>query len=213
MVSHASRDERRLRELFAWLKERRAQTAIRSRRVSLSEVMEHRFGARTVTDDRIKDCVALVKTVLHEREVREWAQPLMFSPVEHLCGLILKKAGGDYYGLMQAVEEPGIIGSCQVGPTVQTDIMPNAGKGVRQNYLPLFDNPRNGTLLFDGVQSEEGGRFFRDKKRYRAILLSANAVTHPEERYRWVPMGCLKRALSRENTVNMYVRTFMAMLL
>ena len=60
--------------------------------------------------------------------------------------------------------------------------------------------------------SEEGGRFFRDQKRYVAILLPESRLPSAEEGYRWASINALKTAVELTNKVNVFARTLVAMI-
>lgn len=200
-------------ETLSWLNPFRDCPKMRTDKVPFSEVMLHRFGSKEVTDYRLKGEIVLVKTTLHEREVKSWTQPLMTSSQEYFCGLLLKKENGRYYALMQAVEEAGTIGSCQIGPTVQTNIAQAYFKGFSQIYLPLFQNPEERKVLFEVTYSGEGGRFYKDQGHYTAVLASHSEIKNNDPRYQWVSLGTLKKAVLKENILNAHARNFLPLLI
>jgi len=201
-------------ELLAWLEEHRRAAQLRSEKVGLSEAMKARFGDPSVTDGRLEDQIALLKITLHEREVKTWCQPLMFDRTEQLCGLVIRRAATGFEALVQAVEEPGIVDSVQLGPTVQTDVSRSRPDPPEQGYRASFERRlERQQILFDVVLSEEGGRFFRDQRRYAAVLSEDGHPHTPAENWRWASLSDLKQAIETPNVVNIFARTALAILL
>ena len=195
-----------------WLETARKDPGAISQKADLSDVMLYRHGDGKVTDERIKDEIACLKTTLKEREVTSWCQPQAFNRKEHFCGLIITKIKDTYFWLMQVVEEPGIIGSAQIGPSVQTDAI-REGAANSQVYSGLFSNPERSRIVFDVIHSEEGGRFYRDKKRFMCLLLPEGEVKINGPKYKLVSGGAVKKLVQKENVLNIFARNFLAILL
>lgn len=194
--------------VLSWLREMRSRAALSARRVPFGRVLARRTGSSRVTGEKVREDFVCIKSVLLGREIRHWSQPLMAGR-NQLYGLILRKAAGRWWALMQAVEEAGVVGGCQIGPTVQTDAPEFPGQ--RQVHLPAFRDLRGKTVLFDVTQSSEGGRFYKDRKRY--VALAGGETVQAGNRCRWISLPTLLRAVREENTVNMFARTFVSTLL
>jgi dTDP-4-dehydro-6-deoxy-alpha-D-glucopyranose 2,3-dehydratase len=198
-----------LDEALSWLQASRANPTLSVSRVGLAEVVAAEYGGTAVDEISLQSAVVFVRTVLKEREITEWTQPLIISEGRNFCGLVLTEREGAYFGLMQAIEEPGVIGSVQIGPSVQLGmsfVEPEAhGKG----YLSLFEP--QGRELFRVAHSEEGGRFFRDTITYAAVMTS-DEVELLDARYRWISLAALKWGIELENVINIHARTLICML-
>lgn len=204
-------DEHELEDVLAWLNAARAKPTLETERVSLRQVVNDGPGPGVVDDLGLKDWVVFVKSTLRDREVMQWTQPLLVSRGLNLCGLLVRRHEGRYDGLMQIVEEPGIIEAAQIGPTVQVGMSVDRRETAGVPHYPLFAPPAREELLFDVPHSEEGGRFFRDTISYRAVYRDgAEETVGP--RYRWVGLSTLKAAITIENTVNIHARTLLCML-
>jgi len=201
------------KKTMQWLEELRALPTIFCEKVAFSQIMQGTHGAHDINDNSIKDFVICVRTVLHEREIRGWTQPLMINQKVEICGLVIKKSVNSFYCLVQALEEPGIINGYQIGPTVQTGILAGPDYLKNQPYLKLFENPSAKQLIFDVVLSDEGGRFFKNTKRYLTILVSESELDNDNPRYRWVSVATIKKLVAIPNTVNIFARTLLSILL
>jgi oxidase EvaA len=204
-------DESELGGVLGWLGAARSSPRLRPEKVSLAETLSHRRYGSTVDDLGLRDQIVFVKCNLREREIPHWTQPLLVSQGGSLCGLLVRKDRGRYSGLMQVVEEPGIIGGAQIGPTVQVGMSADRQDAEEVPYHRLFATPARDSVLFDVPQSQEGGRFFRDAISYLAIL-PADAPPAVGVEYRWIGLSTLKAAITTENTVNLHARTLLCML-
>lgn len=202
-----------LKQTLQWLEDLRAHPTILSEKVTFSQIMKKLYGTDDVNDHRIQNFFVCVKTILHEREIKEWTQPLMMHQKEEICGLIIKKIKNSFYCLLQALEEPGIIGTYQIGVTVQTDVLSDTNSLRNQQYLKFFENLSDKKVLFDVILSDEGGRFFKDKKRYLGILVTEDWLKDEDYGYRWVSVATIKKLIAIPNTVNIFARTLFAILL
>src|SRR3990167_1576910 len=80
------------KKTMQWLEELRALPTIFCEKVAFSQIMQGTHGAHDINDNSIKDFVICVRTVLHEREIRGWTQPLMINQKVEICGLVIKKS-------------------------------------------------------------------------------------------------------------------------
>jgi oxidase EvaA len=193
-------------EFFAvrsWLKEMRSRPQVSAEKIPLRKASALRSGRPALQTE-----IVCVKSGLLGRETFSWSQPLLAGRYQ-LYGLILRRAAGRWWALVQAVEEAGVVGGCQIGPTVQTDAPRFPGQ--EQPHLGAFQDLRGKTVIFDVTQSSEGGRFYKDRKRYLAMV-SGSEVLPTGNRHRWVTLPTLFRAVREENTVNMFARTFVSTL-
>lgn len=211
-IIEARDDEAELISVFEWLKHFRSRPSLESEKVPLSEVMLNNFGSHEVTEKSLEDEFVFIKSTLHEREVKSWCQPLMYSRHEHLCGLIVRESQGKHQALLQLIEEPGNNFGFQIGPTVQTNITRSNLFNFDQPYFLAFKTLKTKNVLFDVFLSEEGGRFYKDKKRYVGILLRDNEIDNNYHLYKWVSLGAFQKAVQTENVVNIFARTLLSIL-
>lgn len=205
-------DEAELIGVFEWLKHFRSRPRLESEKVPLCAVMLNNFGSRDVMEKNLEDEFVFIKSTLHEREVKSWCQPLMYSQYEHLCGLIVRESQGKHHALLQLIEEPGNNYGFQIGPTVQTNVTRSNLSIIDQPYFVAFKSLKTKNVLFDVFLSEEGGRFYKDKKRYVAILLRDEEIDNNYHHYKWVSLGTFQKAVQTENAVNIFARTLLSIL-
>ena len=53
------------------------------------------------------------------------------------------------------------------------------------NFMSYFLDPSN-VILYDTVQSDEGGRFFKVENRHVVVIIGDHSVVGPHENYAWL---------------------------
>ena len=102
---------------------------------------------------------------IENREVKSWSQPLIQPMQQGLCAYIIKKINGIYHFLVQAKMECGNFDIFELAPTVQC-LTGNVYAGeVKPPFADYVLNARQSQIIFDTLQSEEGGRFYKEQNR------------------------------------------------
>lgn len=126
------------------------------------------------------------------REQTHWMQPLLKDTHIGLLAFICKEIDGVLHFLVQAKVEAGNLDLIELAPTVSCS---NYDYVRNCNNRPfLFDEVFNGnnTILFDSLQSEEGGRFYEIQNRNMIIEVpSSNNFTLPFN-YSWMTLAQMK---------------------
>jgi dTDP-4-dehydro-6-deoxy-alpha-D-glucopyranose 2,3-dehydratase len=132
----------------------------------------------TIPLDRVKQWIVGSDTIFHEdmkyfkviaadieignREVTKWCQPLIEPAQEGLCAFVVKEINGLLHFAVQAKLECGNHDIMEFAPTVQC--LTGNYRQTKEGALPYLDyvlNAKPEQIVFDTLQSEEGGRFFR----------------------------------------------------
>ncbi len=139
--------------------------------------------------------------------VPAWEQPIINQPEIGILGIITRRFGGVPHFLMQVKVEPGNVNLFQLSPTVQAtkSNYTQVHAGSLPPYLEYFLDRSKGEVLYDQLQSEQGGRFL--KKRNRNILIEVNEDLPLRSEFRWFTLRELKTLLQEDNLVNMDSRT------
>jgi dTDP-4-dehydro-6-deoxy-alpha-D-glucopyranose 2,3-dehydratase len=152
-----------------------------------------------------------VSVEIDNREVSKWTQPLMQPAQEGLIAFIIKKFNGIYHFLVQAKVECGNLDILELAPTVQclTGNYRNTQKGT----LPFLDDVLNaqlGQIKYNTLQSEEGGRFYREQN--RNIIMEVNDEFDRElpENFTWMTLAQLKMFLKFNNYLNIQSRSLIS---
>ena len=155
-----------------------------------------------------------VKVSISNREVTSWCQPLVQPMQQGLCAFIIKKKGGVWHFLVQAKMECGNYDVLELAPTVQSltdNFRAYSGKGRATFTDYVLEAPKE-RVIYDVLQSEEGGRFYREQNRNMIVVADDNFPSELPERYRWMTLGQIYRFLKFNNYINIQARSLLSAL-
>jgi oxidase EvaA len=199
--------------LLSWLTGLKARCDLVVRPCPMNKMPEWR-----VTEDEIAHRdgkyfkISGIKVSIANREVASWCQPVISPAQNYLCAFIVKEFHGVPHFLVQAKPECGNYDVMELAPTVQC----LAGKDGKTNgHIPFFDYALNTPpehILYDTLQSEEGGRFYHDQNRYMLIMADESLPPEIPEWYAWMTLRQLYAFLRFNNFVNIQARSLIAAL-
>ena len=136
-------------------------------------------------------------------------QPILDQPEIGLLCFLTSYQDQTMWVLVQAKVEPGNVNEAQLAPTVQATESNyrtlHGGKAV-----PYIESALNGNkVLYDGLQSEQNGCFFRKRNRNRVVQL--DRLVRPENpSFQWRPLTEVLAILQTSNVVNTDARSVLA---
>lgn len=151
-----------------------------------------------------------VKVSITNREVSSWCQPIIAPMQEGLCGFIVKRINGIIHFLVQAKLECGNFDVIEMAPTVQC----LTGKYMKgTNSLPFLDyilSAKKEQIIFDTLQSEEGGRFYKEQNRNIMVLADDEFPIELPEHYMWMTLNQIHDFLQFNNFLNIQARSLIS---
>jgi len=153
--------------------------------------------------------VIAAKIEISNREVQSWTQLLVEPLQEGLIAFIVKKINNISHFLVQAKLECGNFDILEIAPTVQC----LTGSYVNSIDLPFLTDvlrAKPDHIRFDTLQSEEGGRFFREQNRNIIIEVDDNFPLEVPENYIWVTLNQLNTFLKFNNYLNIQARSLLS---
>jgi len=153
--------------------------------------------------------VIAAKVEISNREVKSWTQVLIEPFQEGLIAFIVKKINGVCHFLVQAKLECGNFDILEIAPTVQC----LTGSYVNSIDLPFLNyvlNAKTDQIRYDTLQSEEGGRFFREQNRSMIIEVDVSFPIELPENYIWVTLNQLNTFLKFNNYLNIQARSLIS---
>jgi oxidase EvaA len=119
--------------------------------------------------------VIAVEVEARRREVRSWSQPMLAHSDEGLNGFLMQMIDGMLHFLVRACVYPGNREMFELGPTVsRSNAAREAGRPDAPPLLSLFLSPPPGSVRYEALQSEEGGRFYHYQNRYMLLEIPPN---------------------------------------
>ena len=152
-----------------------------------------------------------INVEIGNREVINWTQPMIKPTQNGLCAFVCKEINGILHFAVQAKLECGNFDIIELAPTVQC--LTGNYRNTPQGTLPFLDyvlNASEDKVVYDAIQSEEGGRFFREQN-VNKIILAGNEI--PEElpkNYVWMTLNQLYTFLKYNNYLNIQARSLIS---
>jgi len=148
------------------------------------------------------------------REVSNWTQPLVKTRQQGLIAFVFKQFGDMLHLLVQAKVEPGNFDVVEMAPTVQclTGSYEEAPPEGRPPFIDYVLSAKPEQVLFDTLQSEEGGRFYREENRNLLILAGDDFPEEIPDNFIWMTVGQLKTFIKYNNFVNVQARCLLSSL-
>ncbi|MEX2428348.1 MAG: NDP-hexose 2,3-dehydratase family protein [Bacteroidales bacterium] len=155
--------------------------------------------------------VIAVDVEIGNREIVKWSQPMIEPAQEGLCVFVCKEIDGILHFAVQAKLECGNLDIVELAPTVQC--LTGNYRQTKEGALPFLDyvlNVEKDQIVYDTLQSEEGGRFYREQNR-NMIVISGNEIPDElPEKYIWMTLNQLYTFLKFNNYLNIQARSLIA---
>ncbi len=202
-----------MREHLSWLTGLKAKYDLSVKRFPINKMNDWmNNGHEICRSDGLYFKVIGVNVTIANREVISWCQPLVEPMQQGLCAFIIKKINGVYHFLVQAKLECGTYDILELAPTVQC----LTGNVFTSTNRPMFVdyvlNVRQEQIIFDNLQSEEGGRFYREQNRNIIVEADSDFDERLPERYTWMTLGQIYTFLQFNNYINIQARSLLSAL-
>ena len=152
-----------------------------------------------------------VKIETTNREVAAWAQPIIQQRDSGLIAFVMKNINGVLHFLVQLKLECGNMDLLELAPTVQC-ITGSYLTGSLPPYVKDCVNPSCAEIISDTMQSEEGGRFYRESNRNILLMANESWPILQEDKYIWMTLSQIKQFIKFSNFLNVEARSVLSVL-
>ncbi|MBI9066042.1 MAG: NDP-hexose 2,3-dehydratase family protein [Salinivirgaceae bacterium] len=155
--------------------------------------------------------VIAVDVEIGNREVVKWSQPMIEPAQEGLCAFVCKKIDGIIHFAVQAKLECGNFDTFELAPTVQC--LTGNYRQTKEGALPFLEyvlNAPSEQIIFDTLQSEEGGRFYKEQNRNRIVFAGEEIPIELPSSYIWMTLNQLNTFIKFNNYLNIQARSLIA---
>ena len=143
------------------------------------------------------------------REVRKWQQPLFEATGQSIFGLIYCIEDNIQKFLVHSKLEVGCFDKIEVGPSVQLEPVDNPNSNL-VDALFTYNMTINKGVEFNGLFSEEGGRFYQEQNRNVIMKIEKNDLPDSlPEGYFWADLNIL---IQFNNCLNIQLRNLLSIL-
>ena len=178
--------------LLSWYTQQKTRWEMEVTKKPLCELSGWHIGEMALESDARYFSVIGVKVTAGTREVTSWMQPLIKDSNIGLLAFVCQKINGMLHFLVQAKVEPGNMDIIELSPTVSCS---NYAFVQQREQRPfLFDEvmDKDANVLFDSLQSEEGGRFYQIQNRNRIVELPEEIHIDLPFNYTWMTLAQMK---------------------
>ena len=151
-----------------------------------------------------------VNVSIANREVSKWNQPLVQPMQQGICGFILRKIDGIYHFLVQAKLECGNYDIMELAPTLQCLTGNVYESKQKPHFTDYFLAAKKTNVIYDVMQSEEGGRFYQEQNRNIIVLVGDEFPIEIPDHFHWMTLRQINEFLRFNNFLNIQARSLLA---
>ena len=170
----------------------------------------HRSETEIIHEMRKYFRVIGVRVSIENREVKTWCQPLVQPMQQGLCAFVIKKINGIYHFLVQAKLECGNYDVMELAPTVQCLLDNVCSNSAHPPFVDYVLNVKKEQILYDVMQSEEGGRFFREQNRNMLVEADDDFPSDVPEHFIWMTLNQIYQFMKFNNYLNIQARSILS---
>lgn len=202
-----------LNEIILFITELKCKYELEVKKISLSELKNWVTDNHTIHHIENKYFEIIAANIqIGNREVVSWTQPMVKPVQEGICAFVCKEINGVIHFAIQAKLECGNFDIIELAPTVQC-LTGNYNNPKSKETLPFLEyilSVNQEKILFDTYQSEEGGRFYRERNRNIIVLAGDEIENKLPENYIWMTFGQLQTFMKHNNYVNIQARSLLS---
>jgi dTDP-4-dehydro-6-deoxy-alpha-D-glucopyranose 2,3-dehydratase len=201
------------RDILSWITNIKSTYDLFVEGIPIKKVSEWRYenGVIDRADQKYFSVIG-VNVSIDSREVVSWDQPMVKPSQEGLVAFIVRPVNGVYHFLVQAKLEAGNFDIIELAPTVQC-LTGNYRTGHNEYSVPYINeilSAEQSCILLDVMQSEEGGRFFKEQNRNMIVDVGKDFPLEVNENYYWMTLNQLLRLIEFNNYLNIASRSLIS---
>lgn len=200
-------------QITSWMTGLKSRYDLSVKRKPLKLMTDWGFDGASIRhkDDKYFSVIG-VNVEIGNREVVSWDQPMIKPSQEGIIAFIVKSINGVYHFLVQAKLEAGNFDVIELAPTVQC-LTGNYRTGFNEYSVPFINDvlhahPDN--IWYAAMQSEEGGRFFKEQNRNMIIEVGEDFPIDVPEKYCWMTLNQLSTFIVFNNYLNIAARSLVS---
>lgn len=181
-----------IEDLLSWYTKQKTRWEIEVTKKPLAQLEGWKINKMAVESNGRYFSVIGVKVTAGTREVTHWMQPLLKDPNIGLLAFVCKEINGVLHFMVQAKVEPGNLDIIELSPTVSCsnyEYRKNEGNKPFM-FEAVFDSKT--VVMYDALQSEEGGRFYKIQNRNMIVEIPDNMPVELPYNYTWMTLAQMK---------------------
>lgn len=203
-----------MNEHLSWLTQLKANAELSVRYVPLRDILDEWQidNYEICRKDKKYFRVIGTRVNISNREVTSWCQPLVQPMQQGICAFIIKKIDGVHHFLVHAKMECGNLDVYELAPSVQclTGNLLETPKEQWPTYADYILDLTKEKILYDALQSEEGGRFYHEQNRNMIVEVGDDFPVEIPADYHWMTLGQIHEFMRFNNYINIQARSLIA---
>jgi dTDP-4-dehydro-6-deoxy-alpha-D-glucopyranose 2,3-dehydratase len=198
--------------ILAWFTEQKCKYNLLIEKMNLNDISDWHINEYEIKHKDEKYFKVIAADVeIGNREITHWTQPMVQPAQNGLIAFIIKNIKGVIHFLVQAKLECGNFDVLEMAPTVQclTGNYRNSKEGILP-FLETVLNVPESNIIYDTLQSEEGGRFYHEENRNLIIKVNEDFSEEIPDEYCWMTLNQLYSFLRYNNYLNIQARSLIA---
>jgi dTDP-4-dehydro-6-deoxy-alpha-D-glucopyranose 2,3-dehydratase len=178
-------------QIISWYTDQKVNYELNIESIPLSKLKSWKISDESIFNSNRYFSVIAVDVCSGTREVTSWTQPLFKDKNIGLLGFLLKKINGILHFLIQAKVEPGNLDIIELSPTVSCSNVTHLLESGEHwpPFMEYFTDNSHSRILFDTIQSEEGGRFYHVQNRNMIIEIDQALELELPGNYIWMTLS------------------------
>jgi oxidase EvaA len=202
----------RIEDIITFLTQLKSIYDLELKKIPLKGMDNWNFGIDEIShkDNKYFQVIA-VDVEISNREICKWNQPMVKPAQEGLCAFVCKEINGVLHFAVQAKLECGNFDIIEFAPTVQC--LTGNYRQTKEGWLPFLDYVLNSppeNIIYDAIQSEEGGRFFREQNRNMIVLAGDEIPVELPPHFIWMTLNQLYTFMKFNNYLNVQARSLIS---
>lgn len=178
--------------------------------IDINDLNEWKFEEDQISKKNGKFKVVFCDIEIEGREVKKWQQPLIEAEEEAVFGLIYCIYNNKMLFLTQVISEIGCFDIVEIGPSVQT-FSKEPYKNIIEKLFFEKMEAQNG-IIFSGLFSEEGGRFYHEQNRNVIMEIDCHEIPNLPQGYFWLDYQTLNILVQINNCLNIQLRNLLSII-
>ena len=145
------------------------------------------------------------------REVKHWQQPLFEAVGKSTFGLMCRDRNGKSEYLIKARKEVGCFDKVEIGPSIQAGPTSSFDTDLIERLFKAKLDSNSG-VIFKGLFSEEGGRFYHEENINVIMQIGEDEIKELPIGYYWVDFSVLNHLVQYNNILNIQLRNLLSIL-
>jgi len=200
-------------QIISWITDLKSKYLLKVSNIPLKDVAKWNYNGLSIIHEQNKYFEVIGTNIeIGNREIISWDQPMIKPIQEGIIAFIVKPINGVYHFLVQAKIEAGNLDIFELAPTVQC-LTGNYRIGQSEYNVPFIAEVTNAAktnVWYSAMQSEEGGRFYKEQNLNMIIEATDDFPVEVPENYCWMTLNQILLFIKFNNYFNIAARSLIA---